>query len=219
MKRFTTSAIRAIAVRLVAVTCLTAGISGCAANAQMTDVWHDPMVKSASYHHVLVVAIRRDPVRRRAWEDAYVAGLAARGVNAVSSYRDFPAAPPDTQDVIDAVRKQGYDAVLTSIRQPDEATSRYVPGAIRQEYVEGRGSRYGRYHDYWITVQDPGYTESDTIIRIQTDLWSTAGADHMVWSGTLSTLESAQGRSPTSSVEKQILPEMERQGMVPKPTR
>jgi hypothetical protein len=188
---------------------------GCASNSEMINVWHDTSLAPGSIHNMFVVGIRKDPVRRRAWEDAFVTGLAARGVTATSSYRLFPEAPPDTQQVIEAVRRNGYDAVLTSIRLPDEATSRYIPGAIRQQQVTSQ-DYFGRLHSYWVSVQDPGYTETDNVIRVQTDVWAiTPDGGRLVSSGTLRTLEFVAGRTVDRAVSKEILPELERQGVVP----
>jgi hypothetical protein len=191
------------------------GMAGCAVNSEMIEVWHDPTFAPGSVHNVLVVGIRKDPVRRRLWEDAFVKALAARGLTATTSYQLFPEAPPDTQQVIEIVRKNGYDAVLVSIRLPNESSTRYVQGALRQERVTTQ-DYYGRFHSYWATVQDPGYTETDTVIQSRTELWVTApDSGHLVSSGTLRTLESVNGRTVERAVSKDIMPELERQGVVP----
>ena len=203
------SAMSAIALLLLTLT------AGCAVNSEMTNVWHDATLAPGSVHNVLVVGIRKDPVRRRMWEDAFVNALTSRGVAATASYKLYAEAAPDTQQVIDAVGKNGYDGVLTSIRLPNETTSRYIPGALRQEQEASQG-RYGRLHTYWVTVQDPGYTETDTIIQIQTDLWTASpDAGRLVWSGLLRTLESVTGRTADKAVSREIMPEMEKQGVVP----
>jgi len=41
---------------------------------------------------IFIVAVRRDPIRRRVWEDVFAEELAKHGVNAVQSYRLFPQA-------------------------------------------------------------------------------------------------------------------------------
>jgi hypothetical protein len=193
-----------------------AGTAGCAAQSEMSNLWKDPSFASGGVHNALVVAIRKDPVRRRRWEDAFVKELTARGVTATPSYSLFPEASPDTQQVIEAVQKNGYDAVLASVRLPDQTTTTYVPGAIRQEPVTVQ-DYYGRFHSRWVTVQDPGYTESDKIIQVQTDLWSTAGGSgRLVWSGTLRTLDSI---NLDKAVSKEILPQLEKQGVVPPKTK
>jgi hypothetical protein len=205
----------AIALAIIAVTMA----SGCAVNSEMTNLWRDPTLAPGTVHNVLVVGIRKDAVRRRMWEDAFANALTERGITATSSYRLFPQALPDTQDVVDAVRAHGYDAVLTSLRLPDQTMTQYVPGTVRPEQVTSL-DYYGRFHSYWVGVQDPGYTETDTIIRLQTDVWATArNGGHLIWSGTLRTLESPSGRTAERAVTRDIMPEMEKQGVVPARSR
>jgi hypothetical protein len=194
-------------------------VSGCAVNSEMTLLWRDPTLAPGSVRNVLVVGIRKDAVRRRKWEDAFVSALTLRGVTATASYRLFPQAPPDTQDVVDAVRTHGYGAILTSLRLPDQTTTAFVPGTVRPEQVAS-WDYYGRFHSYWVGVQDPGYTETDTIIQLQTDVWAIApNGGHLVWSGTLRTLESANNQTVEHAVDRNIMPEMEKQGVVPAKSR
>ena len=189
--------------------------AGCAMQSAMTDLWHDPSYTSGPAHNVLVVALRKDPVRRRMWEDAFVHELGARGVTATSSYQLFQEAPPDTQEVIEAVRKNGYDAVLTSIRLPNETTSTYVPGTVRRETVMMRDF-YGSFHAYWRDVQDPGHTEVDEVRLVETDLWATGRSGRLIWSGTLRTLESVNNRTIEAAVSRDIIPQLEEQALIPK---
>lgn len=202
--------------RLAALAMLVSAVSaGCAVQSEMTNLWKDPSFASGSVHNVFVVAIRPNRVRRRMWEDAFVKELGVRGVSATPSYSLFSGAPPDTQQVIEIVRKNGYDAVLASVRLPDETSSQYIPGTVRREQVTSP-DYYGRFHSYWVSVQDPGYTETEKIMRIQTDLWTTTGGSgHLVWSGTLRAVESGNDRSVISKVSKDIVPQLEQQGVVP----
>ncbi len=189
--------------------------SGCAVQSELTNVWRDTSLASGSLRNVLAVGLRKDPVRRRAWEDAFVTALEARGVAATASYRLFSDAPPDTEEVIGAIRKHGYDAVLTSVRLPDESTSQYVPGAIRSEPVTTQ-DYYGRFHSHWVRVRDPGYTETSTITRVQTDIWTTGRRDgRLVWSSTLRTLETMDSRSVERAVSRDIMPALDKQGVFP----
>ena len=102
----------------------------------------------------------KDRVRRRLWEDAFTQDLKLRGVTATPSYQLFPDAPPDTEDVIEAVQKNGYDAVLSSVRLPNDTRSTYFPGAVRWQPTTVR-DYYGYFHTYWRYLQDPGYSETD----------------------------------------------------------
>ena len=194
---------------------------GCAAQGRMTNVWHDPAMAPASLHKVYVVAVRKDAVRRRAWEDAFVEALARQGVSATASYRRFEDASPDTQQVIDVVNREGYDAVLTTTRLADQETSQRVQGQFRQQQFIARNEYgYSRLHSYWVTVQDPDYIETDTIIRLQTDVWAvSAGGGHLVWSGTLNLLESVAGHTAKKAVDDAIVPQLVREGMLPGKSR
>ncbi|PYM04687.1 MAG: hypothetical protein DMD82_13680 [Candidatus Rokuibacteriota bacterium] len=55
----------------------------------MTNLWKDPTFTSTTIHNVLVVGVRKNPVRRRIWEDAFVKGLGVRGVIATPSYQPY----------------------------------------------------------------------------------------------------------------------------------
>jgi hypothetical protein len=199
----------------VALLALIMTTAGCAAQSEMTDLWKDPSFTSGPIHKVLVVALRKDPVRRRMWEDAFASQLGARGLTATSSYQLFPGASPDSQEVIEAVRDDGYDAVLVSVRLPDQTTSTYVPGMVRRESVTVQDF-YGTFHAYWRDVQDPGHTETDEIRRFQTDVWATGASGRLIWSGTLRTLESVSNRTIEAAVSKDIIPLLEKQALIPK---
>jgi hypothetical protein len=203
------------AVAYVALLVLTAATAGCAAQSEMTDVWRNPSFTSGPIHKVLVVALRKDAVRRRMWEDAFASELVARGLTAASSYQLFPDAAPDSQEVIQAVRRSGYDAVLVSVRLPDQTTSTYVPGVVRRESVTVQDF-YGTFHAYWRDVQDPGHTETDAISRFQTEVWAAGGREHLIWSGTLRTLESVNDHTIEAAVSRNIVPAMAKQGLVPR---
>ncbi len=185
-------------IAALAIVVATLG-SGCAVNSEMTRLWRDPTLAPGTVRNVLVVGIRKDPVRRRTWEDASVNALTLRGITATASYRLFPQALPDTQDEVDAVRSHGNAAVLTSLRLPDETTTAYVPGIVRPEQVASRDN-YERFHSclhsYSVGVQDPGYTETDTIIRLRRDVWATANdGGPLVRSGTRRTMEPLGSRT------------------------
>jgi hypothetical protein len=187
--------------------------AGCAGQPEMTDLWRDPSFTSGPMTNVLVVALRKDPVRRRMWEDAFAKELGARGVAATTSYQLYPGAPPDTQEVIEAVRGNGYDAIIVSLRLPNETTSTFVPGAVTRQPVMSQ-DYFGDFHTYWRDVQEPGHTEIDEIRRMQTDVWSTSGGGRLIWSGTLRTLDSVSGGAAETAVAEDIAPAMEKQGVV-----
>lgn len=196
------------------ISLVAASLFGCASSG-LVNVWRDPQPPPAPMHSVLVIAIKKDEGRRRLMEDAFVAALDKRGVRATPSYRLFPSAVPDTQEVIEAVRRDGYDGIIVSSRLEPEsletATTGYRTREPRARYVPWTQS----YRTYYVEVEHPGEVQVERIIRHRVDVWSTKEGGRLLWT--------AEGRSvdPTSSsdVNKEItgnvMPELEKSGIIP----
>ena len=191
------------------------GLGGCASSTQLTDVWAEPGYASGTPANVLVTALRKDPVRRRLWEDAFVAALAQRGVKGTSSYALWPDAPPDTQQVAAAVNQGRYDGVLTLVRLEDRYVTTTTPGQVHREgvtYVDDWGRAFTRYRDF----QEPAQTTTETVLDFQSDLWRTSDdGGRLVWSGKVHVYESASGNVVRDAVEKGIMPGLTKSGIVP----
>ena len=202
---------------LAAVALLIAGVWGCSAPAQLSDVWTEPGYSEGTPSNVLITALRKDPVRRRQWEDAFVTALARRGVRATRSYELWPDAPPDTQQVIAAVAQNHYDGVMSLMRLQDRVVTTTTPGQIRREqvtYFDAWGRAYTRYRD----VEEPPQTDTQTLLAFQSDLWrTTEHSGRLVWSGTVHVYEAAN--VVTDAVEKGIMPGLTASGIVPKPSK
>ena len=165
---------------------------------------------------VFAVAVRKDPVRRRLWEDAFVEELKAHGVSAVASYSEFPSNVPDSLQVIDVVRNGGYDGVAVSARLPNSTETNYVPGYTKRELVTTvTGPFLHGYTSYWQDVQVPGYIETNEVRRFQTILWTTLNGGRMILSGTLETTDDAAPRSAQDVIRKEIAPELVTAGILP----
>jgi hypothetical protein len=197
---------------------LAVAFAGCASNTSLVEHWRDPSWTSAPMGTVFVVALRRDPVRRRMWEDGFVEALKARGVNATPSYTQFPDAAPDTQQVIDVVRAQTYDGVIVSTRLPNVQEQREVlPTATR--VAEARRNPFtGMYYTIYRDVYTPGYVETDEVRRFQTDIWTTKEGGRLVWSGSVSSYDPATKDLVEAVVEKEVMPQATKDGIFPRKT-
>jgi hypothetical protein len=100
-------------------------VAGCATMSRMTEktVLHEvqdaTVTATAPLGRVAVVAVERDAAARKAWEDAFVAKLAARGVASQAGQgllagagNDADAIVVDGGPVIAAARQAGADAIL-----------------------------------------------------------------------------------------------------------
>jgi hypothetical protein len=196
---------------------LLSGLTGCSAPAQLTNVWAEPGYSGRPPANVLVTALRKDPIQRRRWEDAFVHALARRGVKGTSSYALWPDAPPDTQQVAAAVKENHFDGVLSLVRLEDRSVTTTTPGQIHREaetYFDAWGHAWTRYRD----VQAPDLTTTAKVLSFQSDLWRTTDeGGRLIWSGTVQVYESASPNVLEDAVEKGIMPGLTNSGILPKP--
>ncbi len=194
-----------------------AGLAGCAAPAQLVDLWRDPEYSARPMTRVFVVALKRDEARRRLWEDGFVRELARRGVAATPSYRDFPQAFPDTAQVVEAVHQGGYDGVIVTVKLPTETQHTYVPGYVASEPVTRYNPWWATYRTYWVEVYRPGYVETEKVVRHRTDVWSTAGEKgHLVWTGTSEVFDPTSSQAVNHYIVTLVVPELAKQGIITK---
>jgi len=215
---FSSVALRAIRRRgaLLLLACTTAGIlGGCAPGTQLVDMWRDPAAPASPIRKMLVVTLRREAIGRRVWEDGLVSALAKRGAaTGTPSYTLFQDAPPDTDQVAQAVRDHDFDGVLFIHRLRTETQTSYVPGYTRLEPVWVRSRWSLNYSTYWREVHEPGYVETDKIVRYQIDVWSTANDWRLVWSGTTESINPNSSRDVNYQIGKLIVPELIAQGII-----
>ena len=102
--------------------------SGCISS-QLTNVWMDPSYAGGPIKTMLVVAVKKNPAARRIWEDALVAELSGHGVSPTPSYKLFPRAIPDTNEVGSAVEQNHIEGVLIVQRLPNQIATYDHPGS------------------------------------------------------------------------------------------
>ena len=200
---------------LLLIACAAAGIlGGCASNTQLVDMWHDPTALSRPIRKMLVVAVRKDETSRRIWEDGLVSAFEKRGVTATPSYNLFQQGVPDTAEIEVAVRDHNFDGVLFVHRIGATTQQTYVPGYTHLEPVWVRSPWSFSYHTYWAEVHEPGYVETDRIVRNRVDVWSTEGNWRLVWSGTTESINPTSGADVNREIAKLIVPELLSQGII-----
>jgi hypothetical protein len=195
--------------------CILASLLAGCAPGTLSNMWRDPYFNSGPMKNVLVVAVRRDPVRRRIWEDGFVTELTKHGVAATPSYRWFPNALPDSAQYDAAVEANGYDGILITRKLRSDTLATYVPGYTKSEAVTRYNPWRKAYQTYYKEVQVPGYTETEKAARHEVDVWTTKDEGGMVWSGTGRVVESGAGSSVNDEIADLIIPELQRQGIIP----
>jgi hypothetical protein len=199
--------------RLLAVAITVAALSGCA-KTSLTNLWKIQDT-AAPLQSILVVSLERDEDLRRSWEDALSAELQANGVMARPAYSLFPAALPDSQQVVSVSRRDGYDGVLVTHRIAPTRT-----GKFDSDYAE---SAPGGHNDYWRgwyhthfnkASQSAPFDEGKA--RFQLDLANTARAGTLLWTGSTTEIDPRDMEKVSKEVCGELVTELTRQGLVAK---
>ena len=201
-------------VRAVAGLAALAVLAGCGSTS-LVNMWRDPQYSAAPVRSALVIAVRKDQVRRRIWEDTFVAALGKDGVQATPSYQIFPDQMPDTNAVREHVRQKGYDAVIVTSRAGKQELTNYVPGYVTKEPVSVYRPMWNSYVTRYRDVYHPGYTETDTAFHIQTELWAVTGEGRLVWSGTSRTISPGSSNAFSHEVAELVVEELHKAHLIP----
>jgi hypothetical protein len=204
-------------VLLAAVTTvlMAALLTGCSGNRSgLVDEWKDTEYPSRPMTKVLVVAVKKDATMRRVWEDGFVRELERHGVEAIPSYRLYPDRAPDEQQVLESIRSHGCDGMLVAHRLPTQTQERYVPGYLNERPVRLYNPWTGFYRTYWAQVYEPGYLETERLVRYQVEVWSVEDRGQLAWSGTTETIDPASSREVNREISDLIVPELARVGVI-----
>jgi hypothetical protein len=167
---------------------LSISFLGCAPTTQLTGSWKSPEA-SKPYNRIVVAALTDNVLARQEVENDLQAQLRMRGIEAIKSIDIFPPSRgskngPDVNLLLERVRDDGYDAILTAALVDEKTQTRYVPGNYGYEPMT-RAIWYGRfrgYYTYWYPIlYDPGYYTEDKIYYLETNLYDTA-SEKLLWS-------------------------------------
>ena len=192
-------------------------IAGGCGSTQLVNLWKDPSYKSAPMHKILVVAMRKDQLRRRMWEDAIVAALSERqaGTQAIASYQLFPINAPDTSALQENSKEQGFDGVLVLARVEHDILTSNVPGYITTEPVTEYTPRWNIYVTYYEAVYHPGYTDTSTVVSVRADLLLARENGRLVWSATSESVDPSSAAQFRSAVADNVADQLKKVKLVP----
>jgi hypothetical protein len=139
------------------------------ATSQLVSQQSNPDYVGKSFKSVMVVAVTKDDLLRRTYEDRMVALLGQRGTKGIPSYAAVGSrGQVEEADLRQAVARSGAEGVLVTRVTRVDRSSGTVPGATVMVGV-GYGSFYGYYSTVWETVNvapekitGPSWTVSET---------------------------------------------------------
>jgi hypothetical protein len=193
--------------------CLLALMAGCASS-ELVDKWSDSSFQGPTLKKMLVISVSQNSKQRRSWEDAFGVELATHNVAGTPSYRVFPDAVPDTTQVMQIIRSDGFDGVLVIRRLPPETTTQYKPGYTTSE----KNMRYYPHTDklmtYYATIHHDAYIDTEKVDIRSIDVWATQNDGQMIWSATSETPEPNSLEIVRPKIVNLVLSELTKQRII-----
>jgi hypothetical protein len=194
-------------------TCLGALVSalllgGCTSTT-LRDTWSAPDVGRLDFEKVLVVAAVKDEATRRSTEDRLVGLIKARGTEAVPSYTLLGEEQLDQDRVKAKLRESACDGAVVMRLVNKEHEPTWMPGTP----VGPVTGFWGHYGTVWGGYYDPGYLTIDTVVSVETNVYSLAD-EKLVWSGVTETTNPEGAVGMVDEIAAAVVKDMEKKGLV-----
>jgi hypothetical protein len=189
-----------------------------------TDVitsWKNPEVNHEGYDHIFVAAFIPDIEAKALVEEQMVALLDSVGIQATTSLSLFPDNFTEEQVedkglILDKVRAEGNEAILTISLIDQESEGRFVGGndtyapAVAYDY-------YNNFHTYYAhnynQIYIPGYYSLDKIYYIETNLYDVED-ESLSWSLQSDTYNPEDTESFAGDFSRVIIARLKKDGLL-----
>ena len=194
-----------------------APLAGCGGpGSTVAENWRDPSWSGPAIKNLLVMVVRKDPARRRLWEDAFVAALQKRHVLASPSYRAFPDSVPSEAILQQTMMDSAFEGILLSRSTGIKQSQNEAPSSTSTVSSGVQWSTfYGMYITAYNTVYVPGYRESGLIVTNEITIWDARKDGQMVWSASTATQNPTDAKALRQEVTGLIVPGLARDGIIP----
>jgi len=199
---------------LCAVLLGAAVLAACGATTKIPNAWRNPAHQGAPYQRIFVIGVGENDTNRRLFEDRFAATLSGKGAVASPSYGALPQSQRLTEaEIRGAIRGGGFDAVIVTRLLDVDETTEYIPP--RTYTTPGHyGGYYGYYGSSWDVVHEPGYYRTNTIVRLETNLYDV-GSGELIWSGQSETFNPSSLTDTSDSVTKAVAKRLRKESLIP----
>ena len=182
-------------------------VAACASTA-LRDSWMDPQFTGGPFKKWLVVGAGASVVAQRTLEDAMVAKLKTRGVQASPGWQYLPEARITEAQLDAAVRASGADAMmlvrLRGVETRTQVSTQTVP-------VTRGGMGWWTTYSTWVAVPD---ISTYTVATVETTVYSVA-SKQLVWTGSTETFDPSSVAREAESFSNVILRALAQNNLVP----
>lgn len=187
----------------------------------VTASWKSPDVAEEGYKNIFVAAFIPDMEAKKIIEGQMVALLDSVGIQATTSLSLFPdnfskEQVEDQKLILDKVRANGNDAILTISLVDQESENRFVAG--NDTYAPAVAfNYYSKFHTYYAhnynEIYNPGYYSLDKIYYLETNLYDVED-EALYWSAQSDTYNPGDMESFAGDFSEVILARLQKEGLL-----
>jgi hypothetical protein len=214
--------LRTLCTILIALSSLTA------CNKTKTNIsqsYRNPGFEETVFKKLLVVGVASDEESRQAFENAFAKAIADGGGGAQASWSVLPKEEQLEEDELRAaIEAGGFDGVLVTRLLSVDKEQEYTPASTynhpRTRYYAGGGGGlygygfYGFYGTTFAQVHEPGYFETSTTLRLETNLYSVA-TDGLVWTAQSETVDPDSIPDARDSMTTAVANKLKQERLIP----
>jgi len=169
---------------LVAALILALLSSGCSST-KIKESWEAKDIDEPPARRILLVAMVKDPVTRRFFEQHFVEEARKKGVDVIpsSDYSPHATDHDEKEEIVRLVKETGVDGVLLAQIKGVEKEYKNVPSRL-DWFPDAFSSMY--FYDYYYTsyraIYRPGYIGSDNYFNMHFRYFSVH-SERMLWAG------------------------------------
>jgi ABC-type amino acid transport substrate-binding protein len=186
--------------------------------------YRNPGYEQTVFKKLLVIGVAANQENRQAFENAFAKAIANEGGAAQASWGVLPQDEQLTEEELRAAVEAGkFDGVLITRLLAVDKEEEYTPGSTylnpRTQYYSGGGGLYGYgfygfYGTTYAQVREPGYFDTSTTIRVETNLYSAAN-DGLVWTGQSETVDPDSIPDARESMTAAVAKKLKEEKLIP----
>lgn len=193
----------------------------CTPTTRITGTWKAPDAASKNYNRIVVAALTDNIRARETVENDMQAQFRARGVEVTRSMDLFPPTAsgkggPDVDLLLDKLKTENYDGIMTIALIDEKTETRYVPGTYGYAPITRFGwyGRFRGYYTYWYpTLYDPGYYTEEKIYFLETNLYDE-NTENLVWSAQSRSYSPASLRNASEKLAEITVGRLAQDGLI-----
>jgi len=188
---------------ILLITILPLCLIGCGPKTKVTSSWVNEQ-QVPKIGTILIIAISKNEISRRLWEDSFVEQFAVKNISAVASHTiKAEPIPPEEKSVLQIVESAKADTVIISHLIDSKTSTDWHPGNVH--YVPN--GMYGYYNSAYNAVYTPPTSVSRTVVRLESNMYD-AESTKLLWAAQSSTVNPKLLKTDYESIVKTIMADL-----------